>query len=185
MSEVAEVGTVENAASEGQDTTVLTTSPEVAPAESAAPAEVQEEYAFEMPDGISLDSASMDEFKSIAKEMKLPADAAKKFVDIAVKRETARLDAHRKQVEDWAAEVKADPELGKNENLAAARLAIERFGSKELRDMLEVTGFGNHPALVKTFFAIGKAISEDTMVRGGNTTPSGAKSFYDASNMNP
>lgn len=137
-------------------------------------AEAAVEYKFDMPEGVEVDQASLDEFTGIAKELKLPADAAKKFVDLAAKREIVRAEAFAKQVETWGNEVKADPELGKAENLATAKKAIDTFGTPELRDLLNSTGMGNHPEVIRLALKIGKAISEDTFVAGrsgGNVAP--------------
>lgn len=146
----------------------------------ATTAEAAVEYKFEAPEGVEFDQASLDEFTGIAKELKLPADAAKKLVDIAAKREVARAEAFAKQVEDWGTTVKADPELGKDENLALAKKTIDTFGTPELRDLLNSTGMGNHPEVVRLMQKIGKAISEDTFVAGrggGNTPPRDAASI--------
>lgn len=140
----------------------------------ATKAQAEVEYTFDMPEGVDVDQASLDEFTGIAKELKLPADAAKKFVDLAAKREIARAEAFAKQVETWGSEVKADPELGKPEHLAIAKKTIDTFGTPELRDLLNSTGMGNHPEVIRMALKIGKAISEDAFVAGrtgGNTPP--------------
>jgi len=129
-------------------------------------AEAAVEYKFEMPDGVELDQGDLTKFTDIAKELKLPADAAKKLVDIAAAREVARAEAFANQVKAWGDEVKADPELGKPENLAAAKKTIDTFGTPELRDLLNTTGMGNHPEVIRMALKIGKAISEDTFVAG-------------------
>ena len=132
------------------------------------------EYKFDMPEGVKLDEGDLTKFTDIAKELKLPADAAKKFVDLAAAREVARAEAFAKQVEDWGNEVKADPELGKPEHLAIAKKTIDTFGTPELRDLLNSTGMGNHPEVIRMALKIGKSISEDTFVagrNGGNAPP--------------
>jgi hypothetical protein len=139
---------------------------------TAAPAEI--EYKFEMPEGVELDQEDLAKFTDVAKELKLPADAAKKLVDLAAAREVARANAFAKQVSDWGDQVKADPELGKAENLATAKKAIDTFGTPELRDLLNSTGMGNHPEVIRLALKIGKAISEDKFVAGrsgGNPPP--------------
>lgn len=140
---------------------------------SAAPAQPQPtpepDYSFEMPEGVELDKSGVDEFTAIAKELKLPADAAKKLVGLEVKRVQAQQQAHATLVESWAEQVKADKDLGGEklqENLAVARKAIDAFGSPELKELLNSTGLGNHPEVVKAFLKAGKAISEDGFVRG-------------------
>jgi len=127
-------------------------------------------YEFKSPEGVDLDTASVDEFKAIAAELKLPADAAQKVVDLAIKREQARAEAFADQVQAWGDEVKADKEIGGaklDENLATARKAVDQFGTPELKSLLNSTGMGNHPEVVRMMVKIGKAISEDKIVRGG------------------
>ena len=80
-------------------------------------------------------------------------------------------EAWQKTTEQWAADVKADKEIGGDKlisNLSAAQRALDQFGTPELKEYLNTTGLGNHPDLVKTFVKIGKAMSEDGMVTGGN-----------------
>ena len=80
-------------------------------------------------------------------------------------------EAWQKTTEQWAADVKADKEIGGDKlisNLSAAQRALDQFGTPELKEYLNTPGLGNHPDLVKTFVKIGKAMSEDGMVTGGN-----------------
>lgn len=179
--ETQDAGTVTNDAGETQTTdktadATLAAQTETSTADTTKTADpaAEIEYKFDMPEGVKVDQASLDEFTSIAKELKLPADAAKKFVDIAAKREVARAEAFAKQVETWGDEVKADPDLGTPENLGLAKKTIDTFGTPELRDLLNTTGMGNHPEVIRMALKIGKAISEDTFVAGrsgGNAPP--------------
>ena len=52
------------------------------------------------------------------------------------------------------------------------RKALDAFGTPELKDVLNATGFGNHPEVIKAFYKAGKAISADGFVPG---TPKGAE----------
>lgn len=142
---------------------------------TAAGADV--DYSFEVPEGVQLDEGSLTEFKAIAKELKLPAEGAKKLHDIAVKREQARAEWFEKQGNDWAAAVSADKVLGVPENLALAKKAIDTFGTPELKTLLTNSKFGNHPDVVRVFFNIGKAISEDKVI--ANKTAGGAPAVKD------
>lgn len=140
------------------------------PAESDnAPAD----YKFEAPEGVTLDEGDLAKFTEIAKELKLPQDQASKLVGLAIAREQARAEAFANQVQAWADEVKADKELGTDENLAVARKAID-LGPPELKELLNSSGLGNHPAVVRWAYAVGKALSEDAIVAGktgGNAQP--------------
>lgn len=61
-----------------------------------------------------------------------------------------------------------------------AAKAIDRFGGPELRQALEESGFGNHPAMVKMAFLAGTKLKEDTFERGptGGAPKSDAEIFY-------
>lgn len=109
------------------------------------------------------------------------------MVDLAVKREAGRLEAHKTMVGEWAETVKADKELGGDkldQTLATAKKAID-LGPPELKEMLNVTGLGNHPAVVKWAYTIGKALSEDRFVTGkaGEKPATVASTLFP--NMNP
>jgi len=149
---------------------------------------VPEAYDLKMPEGVELDQAATTEFTAIAKELKLDQAAAQKLADIGAKMAQRQADAHAQLVETWTEQVKTDKEIGGDklaENLGVARKAIDTFGSPELKALLNSTGLGNHPEVVKLAFKVGKAISEDGFVSGspkGNTTNDPAKKLFP--NMN-
>lgn len=144
-----------------------------------APADKPIAYEFKLPDGMELDQAQTDEFKAIAQKLKLPADEAQKLVDLVAKRETARTEAHVAQVAQWAESVKTDKEIGGDkltETIATAKKAID-LGPPELKALLNESGLGNHPAVVKWAYAVGKALSEDKFVPGSKAPASTQKSI--------
>ena len=174
----------ESSQTSAQPTALTDTAP------TTPPAEVTEvDYKFDTPEGMGLDEAGMQEFTAIAKELKLPQDAAKRLVDLEVKRIQGQQEQHLKLVESWGEAVKTDQEIGGaklDENLAVARRAVDAFGTPALKELLNTTGLGNHPEVVKAFYKAGKAISEDGFVRGqpkGPATESDlAKSLFPSMN---
>ena len=155
------------------DTTTATTNA-TAPDTQATVAEVPESYEFQMPEGVALDKTAADEFTAIAKELKLNQADAQKVADVGAKMAQRQAEAHVQLVESWVEQVKADKEIGGDklaENLAVARKAIETFGTPELKDVLNATGFGNHPAVIKAFYKAGMAISGDRFVSGSPRGP--------------
>lgn len=144
--------------------------------EEANPAEADKPYEFKLPEGIEVDSAEAESFSAIAKELKLPQEAAQKIVDFAVAREAKMIETRNAAVAAWAESVKTDKDIGGDklaENLATARKAID-LGPPELKELLNASGFGNHPAIVKWAVAVGKALSEDRFV-SGTKAPAGAE----------
>jgi hypothetical protein len=140
--------------------------------EAAAKTGAPEKYEpFTAPEGSTLDAAVMTEFETAARELNLPQDAAQKLIDkmapVMAKQQSAQLEQLRT---DWAAASTSDKEFGGDklaENLGFARKAIDTFGTPELKTMLDQTGLGNHPDVVRFMVRAGKAISEDRIVTGG------------------
>lgn len=161
----------------GGETTSTETEDTGKPAEGTKPEDKPaEDFKFEVPEGVELDEGDLAAFKDILKDDKLTKQQqAQKVLDLAVKREQARAEGFAKQVGEWAETVKADPELGKPENLATAKTVIDTFGDDEIRTLLNDTGMGNHPAVVRLCLKIGKAISEDTFARGKAPAESAGK----------
>ena len=165
--EVQDAGTATHDAGGTQDADASKTDESASTeVKTEAPA-AEVDYTFETPEGVTLNEGDLKDFTAIAKELKLPKDAAQKVVDLAIARENARADAHVAQVQKWADEVKADKELGNDENLAMARKAID-LGPPELKDLLNSSGLGNHPAVVRWAFAVGKVCAFNLKRRGGN-----------------
>ena len=78
---------------------------------------------------------------------------------------------HEQQVQAWEEASRNDPDFGGEklqENLAIANRALEAYDPQgEIRAMLAETGYGNHPALIRFFVAIGRDLSPDRMVGAG------------------
>ncbi|ATX96379.1 peptidase [Citrobacter freundii] len=133
-----------------------------------------EKYEFKPAEGQELDAAALEQFEPIARELNLTNDQAQKMVDLYGTKimpmvQQQQAEAWQKTTEQWAADVKADKEIGGDKltgNLSAAQRALAQFGSPALKEYLEGTGLGNHPELVKAFVKVGKAMSEDGMVTG-------------------
>ncbi|MDR9972575.1 peptidase [Enterobacter cloacae] len=134
-----------------------------------------EKYEFKAGEGVDLDTEALKDFEPVARELNLTNEQAQKLVDaypkILAGVQQRQAEAWQAQTEQWAADVKADKEIGGDKltaNLSAAQRALEQFGDPELKEYLDSTGLGNHPALVKAFIKVGKAMSEDKVVTGGH-----------------
>jgi hypothetical protein len=139
------------------------------PAEAETPAQVEYE-AFAIPDGVVADESVLGEFKAVAKELNLSQKDAQRLADLSANMALKQQQAARDQQTQWAESAKTDKEFGGDAfsgNLAVAKKALDTFASKELRGILDATGLGNHPEVIRTFVRIGKQISEDgSIVRG-------------------
>ena len=158
--------------------------------EEVKPDVAPESYDFVAPEGSVYDPKVISEFSVVAKELNLSQEKAQSVLE---KMAPAIKAQHMEQLEslktEWLASAKSDKEFGGeklSENLGYAKKAMDAFASPELRSLLEESGLGNHPELIRAFVKAGKAISEDTFVGGSSNAGSkDARSFYSASNMNP
>jgi hypothetical protein len=165
---VAEPGTsTPDAGAEAQ--TMISEAAPQSPAIEQESAALPEHYAFQAPEGIELDTAATEEWAGLAKELKLSQADAQKAVDLAAGMVKRQQDAHADLVTSWTEQAKTDKEIGGdrlNENLAVAKRALEAFGTPELRDVLNMTGLGNHPEVIRAFYRAGMKISEDGFIAG-------------------
>lgn len=137
-----------------------------------------EKYEFVAPEGKEFDAETIGQFSEIAKELNLSQEAAQKLVETMgpkiAERQMAQVEMVRNE---WAQQAQSDKEYGGDklqENLAVAKKALDSFGSPELRALLNESGLGNNPEVIRFMYRAGKAISEDTFV--GNQTGAANKS---------
>jgi hypothetical protein len=131
---------------------------------------------FKLPEGVALNPEMASEFSATAKELNLSQEAAQKLVDVQSKFVKAQVEAQQAQFKQTVQELKSETikVLGADyeKQLGIAAKAIERFGTPELRTLLNETGLGNHKELVQMFMKVGKAISEDSFVEGNRVSGS-------------
>ena len=158
--------------------------------EGEKPEGAPEQYEWAAPEGVTLDESVMGSLSEVAKELNLSQDAAQKLVDkmapAMAQRQVAQVQAMQAE---WRESSSGDAEFGGAklaENMAVAKKALDAFATPEFRQLLEQTGMGNHPEVIRTFYRAGKAISEDGLVSGSAPkAPRDARSLFPASNMNP
>ena len=131
---------------------------------------VPETYAdFAMPEGITLDEAALTGATPIFKDLGLNQDQAQKLIDVYAAQVQAgmdqQVDAFNQQKAEWRDASEADKEFGGDafdENVKIAQAAISKFGTSELKQLLEDYGVGNHPEVIRFMFNVGKLTVEDT-----------------------
>lgn len=134
-----------------------------------------EKYEFKTPGGVKLDEAVIGEFEIVARELGLTQDAAQKLVEKIAPKMAERTAAQQAEAftafrADLVNQVRTDKELGGEklpENLAVAKKALDNLGTPALRTLLEQSGLGDHPEVIRLFYKAGKALSEDGFVPGG------------------
>jgi hypothetical protein len=142
-----------------------------ATAQPAAQPAVPEKYELKLPEGSLLSAEHVTALETQAKNLGLSNVQAQAMID----RESNLLAVHQdRQVAEfkaksaqWVEDVKTDKELGGaqvKENVELSHRALEKFADPEFVKMLDDTGLGNHPGLLKTFHRIAKAMKEDSVI---------------------
>lgn len=131
---------------------------------------------FVMPEGVTVDQAMLAEATPLFKELGLTQEQAQKLVDFQAKQVQAssqsQTDSFNQLMNEWQEQSRNDKEFGGDkfeENVSIARSAIDKFGTPELKQLLEDHGVGNHPEVIRFMINVGKTTQED--VPGGNTNP--------------
>lgn len=132
---------------------------------------VPEKYEFKAPEGTQLNPEVIGKFEGVAKELGLSQEAAQKVVDAMAPQLAAAQAAQFESIKTgWADSARTDKEFGGvkfAENLAVATKALDAFGTPALRTLLNDTGLGNHPEIIRAFFKAGQKISAPNFVAGG------------------
>lgn len=131
-----------------------------------------------LPQGATLSVEQKTEFSTYAKGLNLTQEQAQKHLDRELKIRndvessvvSQQQAAVAKLSTDWKAATQADPEIGGDKlqgTLATAVKARDAFGSPSLIKMLDDSGMGNNPEVIRFFAKVGAAMSEDKIVQGG------------------
>jgi len=133
------------------------------------------EYELTTPENMPVNEDVLAEYKDIANELGLSQEGAQKLMDLAVKNAQNQYDQHHEVQKQWVDNIKSDKEFGGNNlqtTVKSARGVIDKYGDPEVLALLDTTGLGNNPGVIKMFARIGKKVAEDSLVDG---SPGGSK----------
>lgn len=154
--------------------------PPAAPTEPKAETPpVPETYAdFKAPEGFTLSPDLVAEVSPVFKDLGLNQDQAQKLVDWYAKAQLDQAKVMTDMRADWVSKVKADTEIGGK--LDQVKVDIGRMFShlepalvSDFKSALDLTGAGDHPAVVKALYKLSQHINEGTHVTGGGPSPEG------------
>lgn len=98
-----------------------------------------------------------------------PGDAAR-LADLVRQREEEQRARWLSRVDAWRDEVARDAELGGERleaSIARAQLALDRFDENgRIGRLLQASGYGNHPDIVRFFNRLADAVMEDVPAPG-------------------
>ncbi len=111
---------------------------------------------------VEVDQTSLYAFNKLAFDMDLTQKQAQQMMDAYVAQQQQlggnAKDTMEALTKEWGA--------GVHNQIKTAQRAVVQVGGQELIDILETTGMGNHPALIKAFAKVGAVLAEDDPVFG-------------------
>lgn len=142
---------------------------------------------FKLENGQEYAPEQVEAFTQTAKELGLSQEKAQKLFS-SMEGTTKQVLAEKVTgyAKRWAEESKADPEFGGekfNENMAIAGKAFDAYATPKLRKILDASGLGNCPEVIRMFFRIGKGMQQDHGVKGEASAPAARAPHYAKSNM--
>jgi len=149
--------------------------PDDAPASEAEtppagdPAAPPTDYQLTAPEGFDLSPQMLEEAAPVFRELGLDSEGANRLMPLAGKLAdhivTGLESDHSTLKKDWAKATLADPHIGGanwNETRRLVDTAMKYVGAgpqSELRELLNESGLGNHPAFVRAFRQFGAVLA--------------------------
>lgn len=165
----------------------------VPPAEKVVP----EKYDIKLPEGSKIDPGALPKIEELAKAQGLSNEEAQKAVNnlsaLAGQFQEQAAKSHEQvqaqNIENakagWLKQSQADPEIGGdkfNESVNYAKRALTKINDPELIKILNDSGLGNHPAVIRSYAKLGRQLADDKSVSGGDAISTGkstAEVLYD------
>lgn len=143
----------------------------------------------DVPEGMELDDETCEALAGVCKDLGL---SQKSFATIINKVGPVLQAQDNKAIDEFRnnnlKQFAADKELGgakAKESIRLATTAYEKYCSPALRELFRETGLNTHPDMIKMFYGLAQAISEDTTPRGnGGSHGYDVRQFFKNSNMN-
>ena len=164
--------------------------------ESAAPVTYTD---FSVPEGHTLDAATLESATPIFRELGLSQDQAQKLVDFYSAKIGEINSANEGFMEqmrtEWRNQLKEDKEIGGKLDAVKVDIgrALDRIPAEvrtAYKEAMDLTGAGDNPAIIKAMYSLAQLVNEGTPVRGDGpsahgqsrtgveTRPSAASAMY-------
>jgi len=126
----------------------------------------------ETPEGYDFgeDGGKLDFYRNATHQLGLTQDQAANMLQLYAAVEEEQTKASDKQNADFAVEsqINLKREWGTNydSNIDMAQRAFAQFASPEFSKLMDETGLGNHPELLKAFSKVGQMLGDDQLIVG-------------------
>lgn len=140
------------------------------------------------PEGYTAAPAEAEEYISLANELGLTAEQAQKILDYSlsakdsvIKSATQKAEAEfAAKKEEWRKATEEKFAANYDATISTTRKAYNRYATAEFRKLMDISGLGNHPAVIETFYNIGKATTDDKFAESTpSAEPKKKKKFAD------
>ena len=150
---------------------------------------IPEAYELTPPEGMTLDADTLALATPVFKDLGLSNDQAQSLIPVAGEFAKKIADGMNTQIlagitaqrKEWFDTSKADPEIGGanwDKTLSTASMALDKLGATKgspFRTLLDDSGLGNHPEMIRMMKRVGEAIGEDASFARSDTTGSAKK----------
>lgn len=145
---------------------------------------------IKLPEGFEIDEAVRNDFVKLVNDEGIPRSAVEKLVALQANAMKAASEAGSKLFADmqtqWQTQAKADPTIG-GDKLAGVLSGISKLidqadAPDKVRELMDTTGFGNHPEAIKWLHKLVPMFTEPGAAPSGKpNTPerSAAQKIYD------
>ena len=126
----------------------------------------------ETPEGYEFgeDGGDLDFYRSAVHQIGLTQEQATDMLDLYSSVQEEQNEASEKATADFAVdsqiELKREWQQNYDAKLDQAQRAFAQFSTPEFNEIMDETGLGNHPEVIKAFAKIGSMIGEDKLVVG-------------------
>lgn len=134
--------------------------------EEQKPGGAPEEYSdFTLGEGVEIDKATLEQVKADFKAAGYTQEQAQKAIDLHVANLKAQQEAFISTRKEWVDELKADKEFGGDKfdvTVTGAQSALRKFDTDGgMLKLLEDSGFGDNPTVIRFLARVHKAMGED------------------------
>jgi hypothetical protein len=159
-----------------------TTTTDAKQPDATTPTGAPEKYEFKPADGKSLDQSAIDAAIPVFKELNLTQAQADKLMGVWNGRVEELSKENVKFVEamraDWRSQVEKDPDMAGRldqikSDIGQFKASLDPKLRADFEEAMNLTGAGDHPAFVKTFWKMSQSFIEGKHVTGRGPSPNG------------
>ena len=130
-----------------------------------------EPYTLTAPEGYPISAQELESFTKHCNELGITKEQAEKTLTMFHRRFQDAQDQFISQRKAWISEIQADKDFGGDNfksTVADAKRALSKYDEDgTIRKMLDETGYGDNPAVIKIFAKVGRELGEDKIIGKG------------------